>query len=97
MTFALAANKTCVEAVENVPLRKARSKGKERATLCSAYTAYDIWCAGTSSETFSVVGPGDEDVYSELSRLLPGVCLVHIFETYFYQKTIPFFHICKAT
>jgi hypothetical protein len=80
MVFALAANKACVEAVENAPLRRnpprnARSKGKKQASVCAAYTAYDIWCAGTSAETFSVVEPGDEDVYSELlkvSRLFPG-------------------------
>ena len=83
MVFALAASEACVKAVEYAPLRKnpprrARSKGKKR--LCPAYTAYDIWCAGTSAETFSVVEPGDEQVYSELlkiCRLFPGVYEAH--------------------
>ena len=81
MVFALAATKACVEAVECVvprkhPSRRARSKGTKRARLSPAYTAYDIWCAGTSAETFSVVEPCDEDLYSELlkaSCLFPGV------------------------
>jgi hypothetical protein len=85
MVFALAASEACVKAVEYAPLRKnpprrATSKEKKRARPCPAYMAYDIWCAGTSAETFSVVEPGDEQVYSELlkvSRLFPGVYEAH--------------------
>jgi hypothetical protein len=86
MVFALAANEACVKAVEDAPVRKnpargAKSKGeKKRTRRCPAYTAYDIWCAGTSAETFSVVKPGDEQVYAELlkvSRLFPGVYEAH--------------------
>ncbi|KIL63618.1 hypothetical protein M378DRAFT_24971 [Amanita muscaria Koide BX008] len=81
MVFALASSESCVMAVEDVPLRtnpprRARSKGKDRARPCPAYTAFDIWCAGTTAETFSVVKPGDEQVYSDLlkpDRLFPGV------------------------
>ncbi|KAM6495554.1 hypothetical protein JOM56_008260 [Amanita muscaria] len=74
MVFALASSESCVKAIEDAPLRKnlprrARSKGKERARPCPAYTAYDIWCAGTSAETFSVVKPSDEQVYSDLLKL----------------------------
>ncbi|KAM6501280.1 hypothetical protein JOM56_004294, partial [Amanita muscaria] len=62
MVFALASSVACVKA--------------ERARTCPAYMAYDIWCAGTTAETFSVVKPGDERVYSDLlklSRLFPDV------------------------
>ncbi|KIL63641.1 hypothetical protein M378DRAFT_57978, partial [Amanita muscaria Koide BX008] len=64
MIFALASSESCVKA------------GKERARPCPAYTTYDFWCAGTTAETFSVVRPGDEQVYSDLlklCRLFPGV------------------------
>lgn len=86
MVFALAAKEACVKAVEDAPVRKnpargAKSKGeKKRTRRCPAYTAYDIWCAGTSAETFSVVKPGDEQVYAELlkvSRPFPGVYEAH--------------------
>ena len=78
MVFALAANKACVEAVECAPPRRnpprnKRSKGKKRARLCLAYTAY-IYLV--SAGTVSVVEPGDEEAYSELLkfiRLFPGV------------------------
>ncbi|KAM6501250.1 hypothetical protein JOM56_004264, partial [Amanita muscaria] len=64
MVFALASSESCVKA------------GKERARPCPAYTTYDFWCAGTTAETFSVVRPGDEQVYSDLlklCRLFPSV------------------------
>ncbi|KIL63609.1 hypothetical protein M378DRAFT_164281 [Amanita muscaria Koide BX008] len=83
MVFALASSESCIKAVEGASLRKnptrtATPKGKERA--CPPYTAYDIWCAGTSAETFSVVRPGDEEVYSDLLKLcrpFPGVYEAH--------------------
>ncbi|KIL63636.1 hypothetical protein M378DRAFT_662372 [Amanita muscaria Koide BX008] len=83
IVFALASSEACVKTVEDASLRKnppriTKSKGKERA--CPAYTAYDIWCAGTSAETFSVVKPSEEKVYSDLlkiCRLFPSVYEAH--------------------
>ncbi|KAM6501286.1 hypothetical protein JOM56_004300 [Amanita muscaria] len=83
MVFALASSESCIKAVEGAslgknPTRTATPKGKERA--CPPYTAYDIWCAGTSAVTFSVVKPSDERVYSDLlklCRLFPGVYEAH--------------------
>jgi hypothetical protein len=78
--------KTHVRAVESVPLRKslpraAKAKAEKKwARRCPAYMAYDIWCAGSSAGTFSVIEPGDEQVYAELlkvSRVFPNVYEAH--------------------
>ncbi|KAM6501265.1 hypothetical protein JOM56_004279 [Amanita muscaria] len=86
IVFALASSEAWVEAIEDAPLRKnppriAKSKGKEQACpAIPAYTAYDFWCAGTSADTFSVVKPSEEKVYSDLlkiCRLFPSVYEAH--------------------
>jgi hypothetical protein len=77
MVFALAAEDSHVRAVESVPLRKslpraAKPKAEKKwARRRPAYTAYNIWCAGSSAGTFSVIEPGDEQVYAELLKVSP--------------------------
>jgi hypothetical protein len=86
MVFALAVEDSHVRAVESIPSRKslpraAKAKAeKKQARRCPAYIAYDIWCAGSSAETFSVIHPGDEQVYAELLKV--GCVFPNVYEAH---------------
>ncbi|KAJ6572585.1 hypothetical protein B0H10DRAFT_1839359 [Mycena sp. CBHHK59/15] len=59
IVFALASNQSCVQ-YRNPPSRPSlRHPGAE-------YTAYDIWCAGATHETFPVIPENQDAIYASL-------------------------------
>jgi hypothetical protein len=69
MVFALASPTADVVVVNHLSPRRGPPRRAKKSKAAPCFTAYDIWCAGTSSETFQVVKPTEHDVYSSLLKL----------------------------
>jgi hypothetical protein len=73
MVFALASRTSTVDSIPPRQQRRERTaKVEAEAKLTKKspkYTAYDIWCAKASSDTFLVIKAADEDVYAKLLKV----------------------------
>ena len=68
MVFALASRKASLTVMAPMPERPMRqAKTKDRKS--PRYTAYDIWCARASSDTFGVISTGDDNTFESLLKL----------------------------
>jgi hypothetical protein len=88
MVFALAASDAGVEVIEHTIARKnppRKAKGKKQKKRAPLFTAYDIWCAKASIDTFAVITADEEHAGTYAALLKVGSVFPKAYEA---QTTI---------
>ncbi|KAF8326793.1 uncharacterized protein EI90DRAFT_3069045 [Cantharellus anzutake] len=71
MVNALASKESQVSVI--VPPERVQPSRQDKPVQSSAFTSFDIWCAGASSKTFHTIRSQDDGTYDVLLRLLKDV------------------------
>jgi hypothetical protein len=88
IVFALAASDAGVEVIEHTARRQnppRKAKGKKQKKMAPPFTAYDIWCAKASIDTFAVITPEEEHAGTYAALLKVGNVFPQAYEA---QTTI---------
>ncbi|KAF8328569.1 uncharacterized protein EI90DRAFT_3064614 [Cantharellus anzutake] len=71
MVNALASKESKVSVI--IPPERVQPSRQEKQVRTSAFTSFDIWCAGASSRTFRTIGSQDDGTYDDLLGLSKDV------------------------